>query len=123
MAPGPVWTGAGNLASSGIQSPDHPARSQSLYLLSYPAHKLINAAEKTILCTERNVMNSQIMVSVLVTFLQSCCLCYVSYYTEKKTLQEKEVLLTLCLEFWCEELNIFHFEFMTVHSHKSSTAC
>ena len=34
-APGPVWTGAENLASTGIQSPDLPARSESLYLLSY----------------------------------------------------------------------------------------
>jgi len=34
-APGPVWTGAENLASTGIRSPDRPARSQSL---RYPAH-------------------------------------------------------------------------------------
>ena len=37
-APGPVWTGAENLAPSGIRSPDRPARSQSLYRLRYPAH-------------------------------------------------------------------------------------
>jgi len=37
-APGSVWTGAENLASTGIRSPDRPARSQSLYRLSYPAH-------------------------------------------------------------------------------------
>jgi len=37
-APGPVWTSAENLASTGIRSPDHPARSQSLYWLSYPTH-------------------------------------------------------------------------------------
>jgi hypothetical protein len=37
-APGPVWTGAENLAHSGIRSPDLPAGSQSLYRLSYPAH-------------------------------------------------------------------------------------
>ena len=37
-APGPVWTGAENLAFTGIPSPDRPARSQSLYRLSYPAH-------------------------------------------------------------------------------------
>ena len=37
-APGPVWTGAENLASTGIRSPDRPVRSQSLYRLSYPAH-------------------------------------------------------------------------------------
>ena len=35
--PGPVWTGADNLASTGIRSPDRPARRQSLYRLSYPS--------------------------------------------------------------------------------------
>jgi hypothetical protein len=35
---GPFWTCAKNLAPTGIQSMDRPARSQSLYLLSYPAH-------------------------------------------------------------------------------------
>ena len=38
MGPGPVWAGAENLAPAGIQSPDGPARSQSLYWLRYPAH-------------------------------------------------------------------------------------
>ena len=33
--PAPVWTGAENLASTGIQSPDRPARSNSLHRLSY----------------------------------------------------------------------------------------
>jgi hypothetical protein len=37
-APGPVWTGAEILAPTGIRSPDRPARSKSLYRLSYPAH-------------------------------------------------------------------------------------
>ena len=37
-APGPVWTGAENLVPTGIRFPDRPARSQSLYRLSYPAH-------------------------------------------------------------------------------------
>ena len=36
-ASGPVWTGAENLAPTGIRSPDRPARRQSLYRLSYPA--------------------------------------------------------------------------------------
>jgi hypothetical protein len=35
-AVGPVWTCAKNLAPNGILSPDRPARSQSLYRLSYP---------------------------------------------------------------------------------------
>ena len=34
--PGPIWTGAENLAPTGIQSPDRPARSESLYRLRYP---------------------------------------------------------------------------------------
>jgi hypothetical protein len=37
-APGPVRTCTKNLAPIGIQSPDRPARSQSLYQLSYPVH-------------------------------------------------------------------------------------
>ena len=35
-APEPVWTGAENLAPTKIRSPDRPARSQSIYRLSYP---------------------------------------------------------------------------------------
>ena len=34
-APGPVCTGAENLVPPGIRSPDCPARSESLYQLSY----------------------------------------------------------------------------------------
>jgi hypothetical protein len=34
----PVWTGVESLAETGIRFPDRPARSQSLYPLSYPAH-------------------------------------------------------------------------------------
>jgi hypothetical protein len=37
-APGPVWTDAENLAPTGFRFPDHPACSQSLYRLCYPAH-------------------------------------------------------------------------------------
>jgi hypothetical protein len=37
-APGPVWTCAKNLTPTGIWSVDCPARSQSLYRLSYLAH-------------------------------------------------------------------------------------
>ena len=39
-APGPVWTGAENLAHTGIRSPDRPDRKQSLYRLTYPAHNI-----------------------------------------------------------------------------------
>jgi hypothetical protein len=34
-APGPVWTGMENVASTGIRSPDRPARRKSLYRLRY----------------------------------------------------------------------------------------
>ena len=34
-APGPVWTGAENVALTGIRSSDLPVRSESLYRLSY----------------------------------------------------------------------------------------
>jgi hypothetical protein len=37
-APGPVWTGAENLAPTGIRSPDRQSRRQSLYRLNYRAH-------------------------------------------------------------------------------------
>jgi len=43
-APGPVWTGAENLASTGIRSPYRPAPSQSLYRLRYPAYLLTHRA-------------------------------------------------------------------------------
>jgi len=35
-APGPIWTGAENLALAGIRSPDRQARCELLYRLSYP---------------------------------------------------------------------------------------
>ena len=38
-APVQVWTGAENLVLTGFRSPERPVRSQSLYRLSYPAHK------------------------------------------------------------------------------------
>jgi hypothetical protein len=42
--PGPVWIGAENLATTGIWSPDRPARSQSLYRLRYPALCVISTS-------------------------------------------------------------------------------
>jgi hypothetical protein len=38
-ASGSVWTCAKNLTPTGIRTPDRAARSQSLYLLSYPAQQ------------------------------------------------------------------------------------
>ena len=48
LEPGYVWTGAGNFAATGIRSPDRPARSDSLYPLSYP----------DLLCTQMSAVNS-----------------------------------------------------------------
>jgi len=36
MGQGPFWTGAENLSTTGIQYPDGPASSESLYRMSYP---------------------------------------------------------------------------------------
>ena len=47
-APGPVWTGAENLALTGIRSRDRPARSQSLYRLSYRAHAVLYYPEEIV---------------------------------------------------------------------------
>ena len=56
--PGPVWTGAENLASTGIRSPDRPARSQSLYRLSYPAH---SSSERSREIFEKSIRNKMRM--------------------------------------------------------------
>jgi len=39
-APGPVWTGAENLAPTEIRSPSRPALNETLYRLSYPGPHL-----------------------------------------------------------------------------------
>ena len=48
-APGPVWTG-GKSRPHRDSIPDRPARSQSLYRLSYPAHLCCYLITKVILC-------------------------------------------------------------------------
>jgi hypothetical protein len=45
QAPGPVWVGAENLATTGIRSPDLPARSESLYRLNYPGPRINQVTE------------------------------------------------------------------------------
>jgi len=40
-AAGPVWTGTENNTPTGILSLDRPARSESLYILSYPGPKFV----------------------------------------------------------------------------------
>jgi hypothetical protein len=43
-APGLVWTGAEYFVPTRIRYPGHPARSQSLYQLRYPAHFSLQGA-------------------------------------------------------------------------------
>jgi len=38
--PGSIWTVVVNLAPTGIRSPDHPVRSESLYQLTYPGPEM-----------------------------------------------------------------------------------
>jgi hypothetical protein len=47
-APGPVWTGAENLAPTGIRFSDRPSRSQLLYRLRCPAYEGILCVTKVI---------------------------------------------------------------------------
>ena len=57
---GPVWTGAENHASTGVRSPDRPARSQSLYRLRYPAH----SEECTIRETLKSERNCKLLIEL-----------------------------------------------------------
>jgi hypothetical protein len=66
-APRPVWTGAENLAPTGIWSPDCPARNQSLYRLSYPAHSSIKDCQVNIWFTImiQSLWHSDDFISIL----------------------------------------------------------
>ena len=51
-ATGPVWTGAENFTPTGNRSPDSPARSESLYRLSYFDPGTQNVHTNILLCFE-----------------------------------------------------------------------
>ena len=63
-APGPVWTG-GKSRPHRDSIPDRPARSQSLYRLSYPAHCTIYVVEPKILHCLVHVLQSNIQMNIL----------------------------------------------------------
>jgi len=63
-ATGPVWTGAENLAPTGIRSPDRPAHRQSLYQLHYPAHNK-NIQRKLNADGERSLSLTNIVLSYI----------------------------------------------------------
>ena len=66
-APGPVWRGAENLASTGIRSPDRAARSQSLYRLRYPAHIHSRVCNNFCFCTATLVTRTSLNVTFICT--------------------------------------------------------
>ena len=61
-APGPVWTGAENLASTGIRSPDRPARSQLLNRLRYRAHTECSEGEMLPECLGDSKLGIEILI-------------------------------------------------------------
>ena len=71
-APGPVWTGAENLAATGIRSPDRPARSQWLYRPCYPAHIACKAFGKRNFasCTVHTIFQKVFFFLILVVHTQ-----------------------------------------------------
>ena len=103
-APGPVWTGAENLASTGIRSPDRPASSQSLHRRSKPKH--------TPLCTG---------LKLQIEFLSSDCKASLST-RHQKCYQRKTVLIAVTIIFSIhviERIKLLNGEF----NFKKSTWC
>ena len=78
-APGPVWTG-GKSRPHRDSIPDRPARSQSLYRLSYPAHHTTTATTTatttttTTTTTNNNINNNTLVPAMLiaVTISEPC---------------------------------------------------
>jgi len=53
------WTGAKNLVPTSIRTPDRPARSESLYRLSYPVPPLLKT--HYIIISRKGFFNSSLM--------------------------------------------------------------
>ena len=83
--PGPVWTGAENLVPTGIRSPDRPARSQSLYRLRYPAHRVTIVLRK-ILTTQviLDYLNMRVQSHLLLAQVHYLHMSQGSYYTHNQ---------------------------------------
>ena len=67
--PGPIWT-TGKSRSHRDSIPDRPARSQSIYRLSYPAHSKLNSGS----------FFSFLTLSTQITYTSSCVCMYVYIY-------------------------------------------
>ena len=80
-SPGPIWTGAENLAPTGIRFPDRPTRSQSLYRLSFmDVVQLLNFKAPCIqyvgqahFHSPRKAFNILIYQIYLIIFFEACC--------------------------------------------------
>ena len=66
-APGPVWTG-GKSRPTGIRYPDRPARSQSLYRLSYQTHTYKNVTNGIV---EKSNTSKEVTSKMFIVTMQS----------------------------------------------------
>jgi len=73
-APGPVSTGAENLATTRFRSPNRPARSQSLYRLRYPANLCTNKLYLLRLTQHRVIVVQSVTFSFIFLYLLFCTL-------------------------------------------------
>jgi hypothetical protein len=67
-APGPVWTGAENLAPTGIRSPDRPVRSQSLCRLSYQSHTIGSTISNYFILGKSHLSSANVVGIITVRF-------------------------------------------------------
>jgi len=94
-APGPVWTGAKNLANTRIRSLYRPARSQLLYWLSYTAH---NSDGNRVLYSLAFVLNSSSWSATSIVKLV-LCVCRWKTYSEIRVCTDYFELQTDTLPF------------------------
>ena len=104
-AAGPVWTVAEILASAGIRSPDRPARSQSLYRLSYLAHNFNNNNNNN---TNNTNNNSNIRPNAFLLLLVRFNVLPIhptTYKTVRLSIRCKKTDQWVCLESWLRKSN------------------
>jgi hypothetical protein len=86
-APGLIWTGAENLAPTGIRSPERPAYSQSLYQLSY----------RILPIDTTQLWNTQIIVKQNSSNKHTCITSYQSSHIKVKFLHLQSAVVTVCV--------------------------
>ena len=92
-APGPVWTG-GKSRPHRDSIPDRPARSQSLYRLSYPAH-------------EYNLVTSLIMTSIHTQNTAFCGCTLIGVHTSGVP---RRAIRVLCIRDWSQHQHCYQLE-------------